>query len=116
MNVASLELCKELFEISGWDGTHFTYWNNKASADIDKTTLTWGLSNYKDGCWPAYDLGYLLRKLPPRCKVGHSIEHGQYYALGFNIDCRNSSPEDALCTLAIELFKQNILNKGDNVI
>lgn len=97
MNVASLELSKELYAAS-W---------------------------IPEFLCPAYDLGYLLRKLPDwyetpgvedkefgmacliveKRKAGYmNNDTGQYV---FNVAA--DTPEDTLCKLAIELFKQNIL-------
>lgn len=111
MNVASVDLCKELFELSGW--------NNDGS-------------EYRGGsseCWPdgllRYDLGYLLRKLPYRT----CIERLPFYYVAWIYESGSgesedyddeydthaqhaNTPDDAVCKLAIELFKQGILTKG----
>lgn len=134
MNVASLELCKELYQLSGWDLTYFI-WTEK-SLTVDKLgTELWGdnvvaMSGAEADTWdgykcPAYVLGYLLRKLP----TGSSVEvlsDGQYKAkCYYGLDDAHSSgiplielfvakadtPEDAVAKLAIELFKQGILVK-----
>lgn len=98
--VASLELCKELYELSGW---------------IDRKELRLDYVVGK-GVLPRYDLGYLLRKLPLGSQVYTSIgKPNKYYAhyhelrgekSGF---CEADTPEDAACKLAIELFKKGIL-------
>ena len=87
MNTASLELCKELFELSGWDGTAYEHelLNGK---HYTRTLPVKEMTHFDQNTYiPAYDLGYLLRKLPP------SIQ-------------RADTPEDAASKLAIELFKQ----------
>lgn len=100
MNVANLELCKELFKLSGWPvGIHLGEWED----------LT-----------PQYDLGFLLRKLPPvvtlksraggrwSCSIltgrinGKTIEK-------IELDKLANTPENAACKLAIELFKQGVV-------
>ena len=58
MNVASLELCKELYELSGWWGTHRVFWD--INGDVLHSCTDQGIGYV---C-PAFDLGYLLRKLP----------------------------------------------------
>jgi hypothetical protein len=111
MNVASLGLCRELYEVSGWSDT---IENFRESAHLTKDRV------------PAYDLGYLMRKLP------HKLE-GTYLDLGvaengeewwaayehewpyerstYDHEQKAATPEDAACKLAIELFKQGILTK-----
>lgn len=77
MNVASLKLCRELYEISGWGETTFSwmpkgFWGHSGStygiADHDFELATGIYEDIETGkevaMHPAYDLGYLLRKLP----------------------------------------------------
>lgn len=140
MNVASLELCKELYELSGWDkhqtddGYHFymLYWHKLGTGEYDLLSrddgIAWASFHHYVDC-PAYDLGYLLRKLPildeggwvilpTHSDDGHKvlwyaweIEEGYYNADG-NVDYFDT-PEDAAARLAIELLKQGILTKGE---
>ena len=123
MNVSNLENSKRLYELSGWDSTEFWYWNGKATNDIAPETLEWGKENYKENCSPAYDAGFLLRKLPT------NIEEAQFVNIGTGdekepwvaeyspslsvktIYAFADTPEDALCKLAIALFEQNILTR-----
>ena len=107
MEVASLELSKTLWKLSGWD-----YLSHQ-----------W-LSPYDDS-HPVYDLGYLLRKLPQNSWVGYVDTSGRRdFALaktyawnekGDDInkiaECRADTPEDAACLLAIELFKHGVLKR-----
>jgi len=121
MNVASLELCKELYELSGWycgdNIWHYSEFNGlstlaPADDDIGRT--------YKKLC-PAYDLGYLLRKLQTTVIRNNVRAIGVQYQqprgsaewrAGYTgIYCYGGTPENALCKLAIELFKQGILKK-----
>ncbi len=112
----SLELCKALYEISGWDNGWYSYWGRGVVAR-DST---------EQRICPAYDLGFLLEKLPQNSWVGYTDTSGQRgYALaktyawnekGTDIDrivqCSADTPEDAACKLAIELFARGIL-KGE---
>jgi hypothetical protein len=97
MNVASIELCKELYELSGWKAHKY----------------------YLD-----YDLGFLLRKLPvdyqledhknqnDKKELGYSNYHMVAFSPKVGIDfvaVDAETPEDAACKLAIELFKKGIL-------
>lgn len=132
MNTARLEYCKKLYELSGWNGenTNISHW--------------WVYREYSDGSglyvledghaapfatstYPAYDLGLLLRKLPPQTviKKEHDANPGlpketpEYYrALYDTADGQHfwlgaDTPEDAACRLAIALFEQGILKVED---
>lgn len=58
--VANVELCKEMFELSGWLDAPFTW-------GIGGVNQTPGYIEFlpdKSGSLPAYDLSYLLDKLP----------------------------------------------------
>lgn len=142
-DVASLELCKELYELSGWNNTFF--WRESGP---DGEYLRWnepnhGLNRMRENGVPAYDLGYLLRKLPFKLTgnatgyleiVADETHQKQYseagqllaakkvvpcwrafYAYNTQFDQATAdTPENATCKLAIELFKQNILKKKNN--
>jgi hypothetical protein len=105
MQTASLELCKRLYELSGWFDTDLIV--DPASGAISITTAT---TNTEDAPWiPAYDLGYLLRKLPP---VSYVIK-----AKRFEADHRHHKkfadiPEDAVAKLCIELFEIGVLKEN----
>lgn len=100
-NVASLELSKKLYELSGWE---------------DKSKG--GHRHTPDA--PHYDAGCLLRKLSSQ--IDESYEYlsirklkgagdGQQYSAGYGkgYRFRADSPEDALCKLAIKLFEEGVL-------
>lgn len=108
MNVASLNLCKELYELSGWlKGTDkFWFESNSKSQLINKPFKPNGFN--EENRYPAYDLGYLLKKLN---KIGVSLSgsgdrwsasSGEVYAVA-------KKPTDCVTKLAIELFKQGVL-------
>lgn len=125
MNVASLELCKELYELSGWP-SELLIWSARS---IDgkrrgKHRVIVDQNKQATDSYPAYDLGYLLRKLPALLgKRGSSSAEGlrlakdkdKYLAGYIGVDlvwgfpCEADTPEDATCKLAIELFKQGVL-------
>lgn len=112
MNVANLELCKELKELSGWiSGSDFFPVKHSTEDPI-----------------PAYDLGYLLRKLPSYIKLkndrtrftlrtkpeSNQHELPLWQAMyGHDFSERADTPEDAAAKLAVELFKQGILTKEE---
>ncbi len=103
MNTTRLDLCKELFELSGLVLTEMQWYKGKP---VYNAPYGWD--------YPAYDLGCLLRKLP-RDFVLRPITGAQWeihYAPGMSGKekiCQADTPEDAACMLAIELFKQGII-------
>jgi hypothetical protein len=131
MNIASLELCKELYELSDYnfDGTDYRWYclpitiTKGSSPELDYSNWQVKHVSYRGKYsvihYPAYDLGFLLRKLPETTSITKQVLNGigarhQYNAgwqatetrwSGFEAD----TPEDALCSLAIELFKQKVL-------
>lgn len=179
--VASLELCKELYELSGWDNNashpaelkmwersyslselgpaHEDYGNPEVKqhevhvgdwrvVDDHRHMMTTGqevfkwwyseVQNLHDEAFPAYDLGYLLRKIPANFNTGdargafelflkttsrewfagyNKPEMGRWLYDGnhgvWETPCDADNPEDAVCKLAIQLFKQGILKKGE---
>jgi hypothetical protein len=127
MNVASLELCKELLELSGWEDTYF-WWDKDEQRVPEKQMVVQAGKIFADDT-PAYDLGYLLRKLPHKHNGGvlviaacNTDEWCAQYFSWWHEDMKAKSevlvadtPEDAACRLAIELFKQNILTRKDDL-
>lgn len=89
MNVCSLELARELHELSGWDD------------DGPFGLETW------NGEIPKYDLGYLLRKLPPTTLLQKYEDTWQVWY--FTEIYRAEIPEDAACKLACILIKDGII-------
>ena len=115
MNLASLELRKELYELSGWkdDGSMYGVWPFRP--------------RFVHGDAPDYTLGYLRRTLPQLKDIDFRIEqdggndngpcwvaYGEDYADHRLEESRRwwspaDTPENAACKLAIELFKQGVL-------
>lgn len=122
-DVASLKLCKELFELSGWDGDEpDRLWWGLVAGGYQAVPCDSGDFGYSA---PAYTLGYLLRKLPDYvegidAKARPTLQHWNgRWAIGFsdgsgltttNIPhCEEETPEDATAKLAIELIKQKVI-------
>lgn len=118
MNVASLKNCKALFELSEWDQTSYRWFNE----DGVITAHPINPQSFAIPLGPAYDSGYLLRKLgsniaslsiktEQRGNVGDGFMPHLVYGTwnGNAIFTDADTPEDALAKLAIELFKQGIL-------
>lgn len=116
MNTASLKLCKELFEVSGWHEDLEWHINRKPpAAEFSRIA-------------PAYDAGFLLRKLPLNIDDGffelnhYGTDNGYWIAqycthdlntnvFTYDFSNHGDTPEDAACKLVIELFKQGILKR-----
>ncbi len=117
MNVATLELCKELYELSEWDSSYFNHYYGRPKDHSIVYSLKGALA--QSDSVPAYDLGYLLRKLLPEYgKITLTNDHGhdQWWAtdvIGHAVFKANT-PEDALCKLAIELFKRKIIKPEES--
>lgn len=101
MNVASLKLCKELFELSGWEEDNFS--------------PEWYTDENLVRIAPKYNLGYLLRMLPDPNLFHNSVDNS-WTATNFKADGTGddgaadaNTPEDAVTLLAIELIKQSVL-------
>ena len=114
MNVASPELCKELFKISGWD--YSVAWSRLSDPPDGREDWMLGTPHSQAiERYPAYDLGYLLRKLhEPIGRLLFVPKSNNTWGLwADNMDAINAeTPEDAACKLAIELFKRGILLKS----
>lgn len=104
-DVASLELCKELYELSG------RTWHEEIIYSWHKDDGDYVIEDFWTGSTcPAYDLGYLLRKMPPHYLFTFSqYDDGSKWSLMSKESFIADTPEDAACLLAIELFKQGVL-------
>lgn len=133
MNVASLELCKELYELSGWEQTRDWWFKYMKAGRIEEWRVQLDAEHKKIGKYdvPAYDLGYLLRKLQANDQtivlrwnrdMGGRIALKAWdnkYCIGtFDMPQGDypvaDTPEDAATMLAIALFKRGVLTRdGD---
>lgn len=148
MNVAGRELCKELYELSGWDDmpkeTSFEWfysvgeegWHLRGKRQFSSTAAR--TFHERNAMFPAYDLGYLLRKLPTSIPPYEDHDYnlymepgnegtgvtwlftycdymtngyGEFHPKFTRTNLKAATPEDAACKLAIELFKQGVLKK-----
>lgn len=143
MNVASLDLCKELYKLSGWDTPDHS-WHRVMAHDMSgwREWKVWcannGVNDFSEEYFPAYDLGYLLRKLPQRLSdkwvdpntlddrverwlelvpledkwiIDYPIYEAYELPKSSVLQKSTATPEDAAAKLAIELFKQGVLKK-----
>lgn len=142
MHTTSLEISKRLFEVSGWKNTNKSWF--RSDMLLTGTNGEYKLQGYvKDADLvkefsqiPAYDSGYLLRKLPIRISGGkwsfmmwkqwHNGRQCNWYTVSYvHINsslanspdeaqhkvhtCEADTPEDALALLAIKLFEEEVL-------
>jgi hypothetical protein len=133
MNTASLELCKELYGLSLWQPVDelphgaicdARFWVQRAHSLPEVKHQLASSFNSWDIIVPAYDIGYMLSKLPElrdgyewqlspatyedyKFSVGypHHTEAEKLFGYG-------DTSEDATCKLIIELFKQGILTRS----
>lgn len=108
VNVASKELCAKLKKLSGWSDTTFC-WNGQ----IIPAFWPEEMRAHDVDSFPAYDLGYLVRKLPPFSLHRYPADNGLYTAEssdGWALE-QGDTPEDAACKLAIELLKLKVIDK-----
>lgn len=131
MNVASLELCKELYELSGWQSEYwyigFPHLDMKPSYDGTIKPYAERAEHEKAGnrhCdLPAYTADYLLRKLQDLDGLSLFRCHHQDNSRNWEAECDKTdgpgakffvyadTPEDSLAKLAINLHKQGVLKK-----
>lgn len=114
MNTASLELCKELYELTGWRGTEHIEIaeNNRDTDDLpDEQSI------------PLYDLGYLFHRLPEGAYVRKNkqnpgkvrgVHKGKYtaaagYGLPTNYIEFGDTPENAAIKLLCEMIRVGTL-------
>lgn len=145
MNIASLDLCTELYEVSGWKNTSEKWRKEMFKGGYVLTHSPAGYDNT-----PAYDLGFMLRKLPRKLKgVNSKQRDGNFnlyasrgkgawvasYAdedssiirrLKKDAETQNNrnfwflafsadTPEDAACKLLCELIKQGTIQPREGL-
>jgi hypothetical protein len=116
MAVASFDLCKELYELSGWIyDQHGFWWHDDSQQPHLCNVNHWPEDPLGKELFPPYDLGYLLRKLPEGIELtnrnGWMAKYSEFLP-SRNQVIHADTPEDAACKLAVELFKQDILKKA----
>lgn len=109
MNTASLELSRKLYELSGWFDTDFV-----VDPTSRATSITTAITNTEDAPWlPAYDLGYLVRKIQSN-GVMVRAHAGSQWVVMVNPDyiVYADTPEDAVAMLCIKLFEMGVLKEN----
>jgi hypothetical protein len=130
MNVASKELCQELYAASAWYDTdhlwHIPAWKQDEVThyDFNAAYVIVGDHNIVEKSYfPAYDLGYLLRKVGSGGGVVADSETytarrpaqygvfpvGYKDPLGGRIGWTADTPEDAMCKMIIDLIRVGII-------
>lgn len=126
MNTASLENCKKLYELSGWEDVSYSWVRKGDSKSIIHRSHSEyaGVMADADFANPAYDLGYLLRELPAKIPSNeHSnndwlilekivgAQDGDWVArYGTQYIYQSDTPEDCCALLAIKLIEEGIIN------
>lgn len=121
MTVADKDLCEELYKLSGWHDLeqYWEYYPVTKESRLRKCALDNVLPRaLPEFITPAYDSGYLLRKLPVEidgywlfiCPVRPKklSQWAATYTSKFPIS-KADTPENALTKLAIQLFKEGVL-------
>lgn len=125
MNVASLKLSEELYDLSGWKDTPKIWFLLAGPGKwITRDSNTGGKAPSPSIHVPAYDLSYLILRLPGHYlqKFGNDSYKAHWHDLASTEEQRvlgmdhlsgysDTSPENASCRLAIELFKAGVLTK-----
>lgn len=125
MDKELLELSKTLYEATGWDDTEQSYWDRDDSGRWEKEINVGAADEV-----PAYDLEYILDKLPVVIRVddGEATKSLEQMHLGewmasyriipeFDVrkrtrmSCEADTPLKAALKLAITLSEQGILTK-----
>jgi hypothetical protein len=110
MNVASLAVSEELYKLSKWIDTDARWYED------DGYFVT---TDKPNGLWvPAYDLGYLIRKLPKEADGSHWVlaPTTDGWGMGYlktELVASADTPQEVACKLAIALFKQGVLTKQE---
>lgn len=94
MNVASKELCEELYELLRWVPLEYEPMESQGRP------------------YPLYDLGFLIRKLPGYPELRKRQHDWQCYLDGAGMG-HAATPEDAAAKLAIDLFRLGILKREE---
>ena len=123
MNVASLENCKKLFELSGWKDTSLKSWEHDNHPEENMGDFVGQDGSTSSISWvcPAYDAGFLLRRLPNyidtedeayELQLWHAYDDcwtSSYKLSDPELTIHSDTPEDALALLAIKLFEEGVL-------
>lgn len=111
--VARFENCRELFELSGWSWAPTYYQVFNGEPRIVEILLG---RPKKEVHTPAYELAYLMRKLPTGSIVWSKGDDNWAAMYAEEIQ-EADTPENAACKLAIALWKQrkfDSLRSGHN--
>lgn len=131
MHVASLELCKQLFELSGWEDTYLMWVSNMhppRAVNADEYAKNTGKANgnpdvimtetdfwiRQDELLPAYGLDYMLQKLPRYDISFNGVLHTVTFwddDTDSQIFSEGDTVENAAAMLLIKLLKQGILKR-----
>lgn len=112
MNVAHLELCKELYGLSKWDDTCFVYCRFEGKIIVEHRNLFVNAPELAAATGvvkivSAYDLGYLRKAILDGLSKG-TFRVGEDETLIARLATALVNGENAACQLAIELIEREI--------
>lgn len=113
MTVASPDLCRALYADSGWADTALTHFQFHDGRESVEARPVHGYLSAKGT--PAYDLGYLLRKLPAstairkRDAAGAERDYSAFAPVRSGLLALDRTPENAAAQLALKLLKLKLL-------
>lgn len=103
MNTTSLEISKRLYELSGWMGTYCCWDKTPDKDDWHVRQLVTINPPETNGKYPAYDLGYILRKLPHHLY----IEDGTKYTFEYSVGAERTHDIGGQYQLELEKWEDN---------
>ncbi len=121
MDVASLNLCAELYKLTGWDGVGRAWYDDRpylqesAHCTVLEDRYTEGGTTLRLS--PAYDVAFLLDKfevkgagydLLLRCTQLPELGRTRWIAEHRGCSSEGDSPVDSVATLVIELFRRGV--------
>lgn len=131
METASRELSEQLYQLSGWEADE--WWHEHMIVGLDPIVTIKGDPETGEPICPAYDLSFLLRKLPRMHYEGRTpyfltLMNGDQQATNWICDYMGlmqqwlhqydkaklveaDTPENAACKLCISLFRRCLLTK-----
>jgi hypothetical protein len=97
MNEVTVDLAKQLYALTGWEGIVEWFDDQPVSDD-----------NY-----PGYTLGYLLRQLADQdVQLQWSAQRRTWMCLADGLTTSATTPEDAAAQLCIQLWEQQLLRSA----
>jgi hypothetical protein len=127
VDVVSLELCQELYALSSWDDCSFDWLIDKIDDEYAREPAISYLNRRHSEIFdwlPAYDLSYLLTKLPPYLHQRRTgrwspnlqiFRRANWWTAGYSgrvdLSARARTAADAVAVVTIRLLTQGLIEK-----